>query len=210
LDVFVKSIPIAKKDNRKFLCRESYNFNKIAFLSLPLHKNRLDLRRRKHKEKIPQYMQYRYGKSKYLRFIHNKPILPIGYVRYQMHPAYNGLSPYIEADRQIVHSKQKSVSQETIRTLLTRPASRKSVEFNDNRISLFVAQYGKCAVTGIRLNLDEIHCHHKKPSILGGGDEYSNLTIVHKDVHRLIHASKTNTISRYMQPLNLKKKDCED
>lgn len=150
-------------------------------------------------------MQYRYGKSKYLRFIHNKPILPIGYVSYQMHPAYNGLSPYIETDRQFIHSNQKSVSQETIRTLLMRPASG-TVEFNDNRISLFVAQYGKCAVTGIRLNLDEMHCHHQKPKTLGGGDEYSNLTIVHKDVHRLIHASKAHTISRYMQSLNLNKK----
>jgi RNA-directed DNA polymerase len=187
----------------------SKDFNKIAFLSQSLRENRLDLRRRKHGEKIPQYILGKYGKSKRLRFVNNKPFLPISYVKYQVHPAYNGLSPYVEADRKMIHSKQKSVSQESLRTLLLRPVNEKSVEFNDNRISLFVAQQGKCAVTGMRLNLNEINCHHRKPSVLGGGDEYSNLTIVYEDVHKLIHASKSSTISRYMQLLNLNKKKIE-
>jgi group II intron reverse transcriptase/maturase len=187
----------------------SKDFSKIAFLSHSLRENRLDLRKRKHGEKIPRYMQSKYGKSERLRFVSNKPFLPIGYVKYQVHPAYKGLTPYIEADRQTIHSKQKAVSHELLRTLLMRPANEKSAEFNDNRISLFVAQYGKCAVTGKRLDIDEINCHHKKPRALGGDDAYSNLTIVHEDIHKLIHASKSSTISRYMQLLNLNKKKIE-
>jgi 5-methylcytosine-specific restriction endonuclease McrA len=89
------------------------------------------------------------------------------------------------------------------------PAKERSVEFNDNRISLFVAQYGKCAVTGIKLDANEINCHHKKPRALGGGDEYANLIIVHEDIHKLIHASKTNTINHYLQLLNLDRKMIE-
>jgi len=74
----------------------------------------------------------------------------------------------------------------------------RSVEYMDNRVSLYAAQYGKCAVTGKVLWIDEIHCHHKKPISQGGTDEYKNLVIVHIDVHRLIHAVKPETIQAYL------------
>lgn len=186
----------------------SQDFGEISFLSYSMRRNRLDLRRRKHEEKIPRYIEERYGKSKCLRFVNNKPLLPISYVKFHSHPT-QGLSPYIEADRQTIHSKQKAVSHGLLRTLLLRPAKEKSVEFNDNRISLFVAQKGKCAITGRELNLDEIHCHHKTPVKLGGNDKYFNLIIVHKEIHKLIHASTTSTISYYMQLLNLDEKKIE-
>ena len=74
----------------------------------------------------------------------------------------------------------------------------RSVEYMDNRVSLYAAQYGKCAVTGKVLWIDEIHCHHKKPISQGGTDEYQNLIIVHIDVHKLIHATKPETIQAYL------------
>jgi len=81
--------------------------------------------------------------------------------------------------------------------------SDKSVEYMDNRISLYAAQHGKCAVTGRILWIDEIHCHHKKPVSQGGTDEYKNLVIVHKEIHRLIHAIKPETIDAYLRSLKL-------
>lgn len=80
-----------------------------------------------------------------------------------------------------------------------------SVEFVDNKISLYAAQYGKCAILGTMLDIDEIHCHHKLPKSLGGKDSYKNLVIVHKDVHRLIHAVEPETIGKYLNALNLDK-----
>lgn len=74
----------------------------------------------------------------------------------------------------------------------------RSIEYLDNRVSLYAAQYGKCAVTGKVLWIDEIHCHHKKPVSQGGTDEYKNLVIIHVDVHRLIHAVKQETIQAYI------------
>lgn len=68
----------------------------------------------------------------------------------------------------------------------------------DNRISLYAAQYGKCAVTGTELSIDEIHYHHKIPIKMGGSDEYSNLIIVHRNVHILIHATNIETIQAYL------------
>lgn len=76
----------------------------------------------------------------------------------------------------------------------------------DNRISLYAAQYGRCAVTGKELWLDEIHCHHKQPLCRGGTDKYMNLVIVHRDIHRLIHATDPNTIVVYLNLFQLDKK----
>jgi RNA-directed DNA polymerase len=38
---------------------------------------------------------------------------------------------------------------------------------------------------------------------MGGTDEFSNLVIVHEDVHRLIHATNEETIKRYRNILQL-------
>ena len=83
--------------------------------------------------------------------------------------------------------------------------STDSIEFTDNKISLYAAQYGKCAVLGVVLDIDDIHCHHKLPKKLGGKDNYQNLIIIHQDVHRLLHATQAETISRYLHTLKLDK-----
>ena len=70
---------------------------------------------------------------------------------------------------------------------------------------LYAAQYGKCAVLGVVLDIDDIHCHHKLPKKLGGKDNYQNLIIIHQDVHRLLHATQAETISRYLHTLKLDK-----
>ena len=53
----------------------------------------------------------------------------------------------------------------------------RSIEYNDNRISRFIAQYGKCAITGIELGMNDWHCHHKTPYHLTKDDSYGNLMI---------------------------------
>ena len=39
---------------------------------------------------------------------------------------------------------------------------------------------------------------NKKPKHLGGTDDYFNLIILHKNVHKLIHAVNEETISSYI------------
>lgn len=80
------------------------------------------------------------------------------------------------------------------------------MEYNDNRVSLFSAQHGKCAITGQEfLSTDEIHCHHKVPISMGRKDNYQNLVLVLPDVHRLIHAKRKETIQKYLDLLRLDK-----
>ena len=49
-------------------------------------------------------------------------------------------------------------------------------------------------ITGIRLNVKDVHCHHIKPLKYGGNDRYENLIIVHKEIHKLIHSTNINNI----------------
>ena len=87
----------------------------------------------------------------------------------------------------------------------------RSIEYMDNRLSVWCAQYGRCAITGKELAVSEIHCHHKTPlrAPFFGTDRYENLIIVHIDVHRLIHATNPEVISKYLNKLGLSKKQMQ-
>lgn len=94
--------------------------------------------------------------------------------------------------------------------MLRQRLNNKSSELADNRLSLFCAQLGKCAVTGLKFeNLENIHCHHKKPYHMGGKDNYQNLILVHEHVHILIHATSEAIISKYLSKISLNKKQLE-
>lgn len=81
-----------------------------------------------------------------------------------------------------------------------------SVELSSNRLALYCAQHGCCAVTNLPLEIGDIHCHHKKPRSQGGNDRYSNLILVSEAVHVLIHATSSEVIAYHMRTLNLNTK----
>ena len=56
--------------------------------------------------------------------------------------------------------------------LMENPVRGQSIEYNDNRISLYVGQRGRCYVTGEKLQVSDMEAHHKKPKSVGGKDEY--------------------------------------
>ena len=194
-----------------FNCATNCNLDltKIAFITRATLKNRLHLRKKKVNEKIPKYMDKSYGKSKQIRFVYDSPMLPIGYIQHQKQMNFSQLSLYSANDRKKVHKNQKAVDTEDLKYLVRNPIQGQSVEYNDNRVSLFVGQYGKCYITEKPLVLSEMHCHHKKPKALNGTDEYKNLVLLSVDVHRLIHATKDETIKGYIQKLKLTTKMLE-
>lgn len=73
-------------------------------------------------------------------------------------------------------------------------------------ISLIMGQQGRCAITGNLLDIDNMECHHKKPKLLGGTDEYKNLVWICSEVHKLIHCTKQETIEKYLNQLQLDNK----
>lgn len=146
----------------------------------------------------------RYGKSKELRCIKNIPIIPIGYIQHR-NPMWKrtSINKYTVEGRREIHKNLKGINTEILLYLMRNPVLNRSIEYNDNRISHYSGQLGKCSVTGRRMELHEIHCHHKKPVMLGGDDSYENLTLICADVHRLIHATKSETIQKLLNELHL-------
>jgi Retron-type reverse transcriptase len=152
------------------------------------------------------YLRKSYGKSKQIRFVSSKTVCPVGFIKTK-NPMFKKKSvcKYTAEGREEIHKNLK-INTAIMLALMRVKENRRSIEYMDNRISLYAAQYGKCAVTGAELGLDEIHCHHKKPLGMGGTDKYKNLIIVHRDVHKLIHATSTKTISAYLNLIRPDKK----
>ena len=119
-----------------------------------------------------------------LRYLADEPIYPIGYVQHKIPICHRRESEFATNDtlsiKQTLHGR--------------------SIEYCDNRISLYFVQKGKCAVTGEKFTAaEEMHCHHKIPKSKGGTDDYENLILVTAAVHKLIHAKKSKTVSKYLK-----------
>lgn len=152
-------------------------------------------------EIVNRYIKENYGRSKQVRYIMGFPLCPIGYIKTRnAHHQKGTVCKYTEKGRQEIHQNLKfSDDVITVMHMLSKTTvCNRSIEYMDNRLSVYTAQYGRCAVTGNVLWIDEIHCHHKIPKQQGGTDEYKNLVILHKDVHTLVHAVKRETIDAYI------------
>lgn len=181
----------------------SSDCNKISYNLISTMKTRLGTRLTKIGETQNEYIKKQYRQSKALRFLNKFPLCPISYIQTKA-PLYKpkDVCKYTADGRLKIHENLKFDT--TVLLLLMRQKhTNKSVEFMDNRISLWSAQYGKCSVTKRTLWIDEIHCHHKIPLSKGGTDKYNNLIIIHKDVHILIHATNQETINAYLESLKL-------
>ena len=155
------------------------------------------------------FIKERYGKSKQLRFLNGHPLIPMGYVRTRdAQHKKKSINRYTPEGRAEIH-KNLGINTDTMIWLMQNPVLDKTIEFADNRISLFAAQYGRCAITGIDLMPYDIRCHHKVPLENGGTDEYSNLVLVTEAVHIIIHATLEETIQKYLTELQLNKKQLE-
>lgn len=155
---------------------------------------------------LTAFEKERYGQSKALRYYkgNGEPIYPIGYV--QPKPPISKakrVCSYTPEGRKGLHDNL-SINVALLLQLMRMPIKERSIEYADNRLSLFSAQYGKCHVTQRVFKMaSDIHCHHKLPKHFGGTDKYDNLVLVDERVHKLIHATKPETIRRYLEMLEL-------
>lgn len=111
----------------------------------------------------------RYSGCKRVFEIQGRTILPISYCRHRKTrgkiKAHNIYTPERRAFR---HKNLAFPNAYLIRRLAMYPIMGQSIEYNDNRVSLFSGQWGKCAVTGYEfLDITEIHCHHRTPRSQG-------------------------------------------
>ena len=185
----------------------SVDFRDISYQVSRTMKRLGDRLKKEPKEKIGGAIVDRYGSSKLIRYIKNLPIAPISYVRTRG-PKYKNplIQKYTPEGRARIH-ENLAFDTRMLHALLRQEVHSQSAAYADNRLSLFCAQYGKCAVTGqVFETLGDIHCHHKLPLAMGGKDNYQNLILVRESIHILIHATSEPTITKYLSQLALNKK----
>ena len=143
-------------------------------------------------------MEYynRYQKYEGIEIYVDKMILyPIREIRTNFPRGFNqDLSNYTKKGRNMLHSKLGYIDNHVLSYLARHPLKNESVEFNDNRLSLYSAQKGKCRITGIPLNENNIYIHRIIPKNKGGTDEYKNLILTTGTVHNLIHMDKESLL----------------
>ena len=149
-----------------------------------------------------------YGKCKRIMEYQEHYILPIAYAHHRKTAGKKkAVNLYTPEGRKWKHDNLTFSNACLLRELYKYPVRDRSIEYNDNRVSLFAAQRGRCAITGIEfLSQEEIHCHHKIPKSKGGKDGYNNLVLILEDVHRLIHSTKKSTIDVHLSLLMLNDK----
>ena len=187
------------------------DLNKIQQRTYRIMYNRLNTQSgnalRKEGRTLTLLEQQRFGKSKSLRYIAGtrEPIYPIYYIQFKNPMAFNRrICPYTTEGRAIIHDKL-GINCNLMYQLMNQKLASGSIEYYDNRISLYSAQWGKCYITGKEFQcLEDIHCHHKIAKSKGGSDAYSNLVLVDKDVHILIHATNLEIVKQYLKILKLK------
>lgn len=176
------------------------DFQEIAYDVKKSLYNRLKHRITKKGTITNGYIRKQYGTSREVRFIGGHAIVPIAYVQHRVPmDKKRSINKYTPQGRAEIHKNPEYVNTDVLHYLMNNPCGVESVEYNDNRIALYVAQKGRCAVTKTELSVNEIDCHHKIPREMGGGDEYSNLIIVSDKVHILIHSSNKRTLKKYLE-----------
>ena len=144
------------------------------------------------------------GKSKQVRYLSGQIVAPLGYVRHKIPlQVSNDINKYTVEGRKAIHKQINHIDTNILKQLMENPNPKANIEYNDNLLSLYSAQKGKCKICGQELELEEIYCHHIIPKELGGTDEYKNLIIVHTDIHKAIHSTDENEVTKISSNFSL-------
>lgn len=182
------------------------DFNDIAYVVNKIIYNRTKSIRSDNGTKSECFQKFYGGYNYKINYILGIALFPVAGITTS--PPMNftpEICNFTEKGRELIHKKQQNVSTSVLKHLMENPTPTESVEYNDNKISLYVGQKGVCPITKQFLQIGNMECHHKIPKKLGGTDNYSNLIYVKTEVHILIHATKKETIDKYMKLLNLRK-----
>ncbi|MBT2669070.1 group II intron reverse transcriptase/maturase [Bacillus sp. ISL-4] len=142
--------------------------------------------------------------------VQKAPLLPVTGVHHKNPWNFSqSICNYTRAGRSKVHKGLKAIPRDVLTQVMNTYSKNRSIEYNDNRISKYVAQYGRCYVTGEPIGIDRVHCHHVIPRTKEGSDKYSNLVTIDVFVHRLIHITSVDKIAKYLRYFNLNRKQMD-
>lgn len=118
--------------------------------------------------------------------IADTPLLPINGVKHKNPLNFSqDICNFTEHGRSRIHEEIALVTKGEIRILLEYKDTTKSVEFNDNRISVFIAQQGNCYITNRRHSPTDMVCIYKNITETDR-DKYQNFVFVEIPISKAI------------------------
>ncbi|MGL5750988.1 MAG: group II intron reverse transcriptase/maturase [Paraclostridium sp.] len=200
------SIVLGAHNYYKIATHVNLDFKDIAFCINKSITNRLKIIRSKTGLKSQCYNKF-YGNYNYKNiYIMGVALFPIAGVTTKPPMNFNqSICNYTDEGREKIHNTQMCADKNTIKYLLENPIPSESIEYNDNRLSLYCGQLGVCAISKEPLEIGNMECHHIIPRKNNGSDKYDNLILLKTEIHKLIHATNKETINRYENKLNLGK-----
>lgn len=189
----------------RYATHVNLDFRKIAFqLSRTLYNRLKRVGKYEHPKKAPPSYKKFYKITYRTYKINGVYLYPLADISHKSIMSFSQwLTPFTLRGRKHIYTKLKGDVSKEIRKLMKSNIPNRSVEYFDNRISRYSMKNGKCEITGEFLPAEIVHCHHYMPVKVGGTDDFKNLRILNKFVHILIHATKTQTIKKYLDMLKL-------
>lgn len=173
-------------------------YNKATFISLDmkdvyykLHYIIKKTLREKTVLQIPNYLnngfiEKTYGKSKCMINLYGINIVPISYVQYHKPmQVKNTICKFTKSGRNEIHTGLECMNYETIKDIVEHPYWQETVELNDVIIPKCASQYGKCYVSDVVINSNNIEFIHKK-HLTKNNDSYQNIIIIDKNIKGLL------------------------
>lgn len=115
-------------------------------------------------------------------------------------------SRYTIVGRFHIHKDLDDRFKDSIKFLINNPLKKESIQKNDNRISLFVAQKGLCHVSKENLDINDMEIRNIVPKEKGGTDKYHNLVLVNKEISSFIDQTDEFKINEYKERIKLDRK----
>lgn len=116
------------------------------------------------------------------------------------------VSRYTIVGRFHIHKDLGDEFKDSIKFLINNPSKKESIQKNDNRISLFVAQRGLCHVSKENLDIIDMEIRNIVPKEKGGTDKYHNLVLVNREINSFIDETDERKINEYKKRINLNRK----
>lgn len=184
----------------------SLDFCRINYNLLKCLKSRLKQCRTKIGRRTDEYyIRYKNYKGKSINAC-GIEVYPVGYVKLKIPLIFNQtLCNYTLEGREKIHKELDEKMDYMINYISQNPIPDESVELNDSRISLYVAQRGRCPITRETLGRD-FETHKIDPN---GTNRYENLVLVSPFAYRLIYSDNEYEVHRSVAYRELSSKSIE-
>jgi group II intron reverse transcriptase/maturase len=153
-----------------------------------------------------RYLRKRYGKSKQMRWIGETPLVPLAYVQFKIPMRKSRkINPYTPEGRAEIHDNLR-IDVNSMLWLMRHPIPTESVRYNDNRVSLYAGQDGKCVITGKELDVQTCVCYRKTNDCKKGNDSYQNLMLLSLQGLAIVSSDDMTSVAAMVKEYSLNAK----